>query len=83
MSEFSNFARMPEGNFEYVKLDSLIEAQINTQKIANKNVNFKFFSNKKKIEILCDYDQISRLFMNVLKIQLNHLQKKTKKYQLV
>ena len=27
---------MPEGNFEYVKLNSLIEAQINTQKIANK-----------------------------------------------
>ena len=78
MSEFSNFARMTEGNFEYVKLDSLIEAQINTQKIANKNVNFKFFSNKKKIEILCDYDQISRLFMNVLKNSVESSSKKDK-----
>ena len=48
VSEFSNFARMPEGNFELIKLNKLIETQINTQKIANNDVNFKFISNKKK-----------------------------------
>ena len=48
VSEFSNFARMPEGNFELIKLNKLIQTQINTQKIANNNVNFKFISNKKK-----------------------------------
>ena len=76
VSEFSNFARMPEGNFERVKLNNLIETQINTQKIVNNDVNFKLISNKKKIEILCDYDQISRLFMNILK---NSVESSTKK----
>ena len=67
VSEFSNFARMPEANLELIKLNKLIETQIDAQKIANNDVNFKFLSNKKKIEILCDYDQISRLLMNILK----------------
>ena len=80
VSEFSNFARMPEGNFERIKLNNLIETQINTQKIANNDVNFKLISNKKKIEILCDYDQISRLFMNILKNSVESSTKKKKKY---
>ncbi len=78
VSEFSNFARMPEGNFELIKLNKLIQTQINTQKIANNNVNFKFISNKKKIEIFCDYDQISRLLMNVLKNSVESSTKKNK-----
>ena len=39
---------MPEGNFELIKLNNLIETQINTQKIVNNDVNFKLISNKKK-----------------------------------
>ncbi len=78
VTEFSNFARMPEGNFELVKLNDLIETQINTQKIANNKVTFKFFSNKKQIEILCDYHQISRLLMNVLKNSVESSKKKNK-----
>jgi len=78
VSEFSNFARMPEGNFELIKLNNLIETQINIQKISNNNVNFKFISNKKKIEILCDFDQISRLLMNVLKNSVESSTKKNK-----
>ena len=69
---------MPEGNFELIKLNKLIQTQINTQKIANNNVNFKFISNKKKIEIFCDYDQISRLLMNVLKNSVESSTKKNK-----
>ena len=79
VSEFSNFARMPEGNFELIKLNNLIETQINTQKIVNNDVNFKLISNKKKIEILCDYDQISRLFMNILKNSVESSAKKKKR----
>ena len=70
---------MPEGNFELIKLNNLIETQINIQKIANNDVNFKFISNKKKIEILCDYDQISRLLMNILKNSVES-SAKNKKY---
>ena len=80
VSEFSNFARMPEGNFEPIKLNNLIETQLNTQKIANNDTNFKLISNNKQIEILCDYDQISRLFMNILKNSVESSAKKKKKY---
>ena len=82
VSEFSNFARMPEGNFEPIKLNNLIETQINTQKIVNSDINFKLISNNKQIEILCDYDQISRLFMNILKNSVES-SKKTNKQVLV
>ena len=78
VSEFSNFARMPEGNFEPIKLNNLIETQINTQKIVNNDTNFKLISNNKQIEILCDYDQISRLFMNILKNSVESSNKKKK-----
>ena len=40
VSEFSNFARMPESNLELTKLDNIINTQVNTQKIANKNITF-------------------------------------------
>ncbi len=79
VSEFSNFARMPEANLELIKLNKLIETQINAQKIANDDVNFKFISNKKQIEILCDHDQISRLLMNILKNSVECLTKNKKK----
>ena len=49
MSEFSNFARMPESKLELTKLDNIINTQVNTQKIANKNVTFKIKMNPKKL----------------------------------
>ena len=39
---------MPEGNFELIKLNNLIETQINTQKIANNDVTLNLFQIKKK-----------------------------------
>ena len=47
VSEFSNFARMPESKFKLVNLYDLLNTQINTQKIANKNIDFIFFFSKK------------------------------------
>ena len=41
VSEFSNFARMPERKLKLVSLDSIIQNQIKNTKIANKNVEFK------------------------------------------
>ncbi|MFL2679145.1 MAG: ATP-binding protein [Alphaproteobacteria bacterium] len=78
VTEFSNFARMPENKIQSVKLNKLIETQINTQKIANESVKFLFTSKIKNLEIMCDYNQISRLFMNILKNSVESL-KKTKK----
>ena len=78
VSEFSNFARMPQSKIEKVNLEKIIQTQINTQKIANKNVKFNLFSNEKDIYIHCDFDQISRLFMNILKNSVESTSKKKK-----
>ena len=78
VSEFSNFARMPQSKIEKVNLEKIIQTQINTQKIANKNVKFNLFSNEKDIYIHCDFDQINRLFMNILKNSVESTSKKKK-----
>ena len=79
VSEFSNFARMPERKLKLVSLDNLILNQVNTQKIANKNAEFKLKIKPKKINISCDYNQINRLFMNILKNSIESNSKKKKK----
>ena len=78
VSEFSNFARMPESKLELIKLDNIINTQVNTQKIANKNITFNIKMNPKNINIRCDYNQISRLIMNVLKNSIESIKKKKK-----
>ena len=80
VSEFSNFARMPERKLKLVSLDNLIQNQVNTQKIANKNVEFKLKIKPKKINISCDFNQINRLFMNILKKLYRIKFKKKKKF---
>ena len=60
---------MPERKLKLVSLDDIIQNQIKTQKIANKNIEFKTQINKKKYHISCDFNQMNRLFMNILKTQ--------------
>ena len=47
VTEFSNFARMPESKLELVNLNKIIESQIETQKIVKKDVNFLSLIQKK------------------------------------
>ena len=61
-----------------VSLDNLILNQVNTQKIANKNAEFKLKIKPKKINISCDFNQINRLFMNILKNSIESNSKKKK-----
>ena len=79
VSEFSNFARMPERKLESLNLHNIIKNQVNTQKITNKNVIFTLKMERKKIDISCDFNQISRLFMNILKNSIESISKKKKK----
>ena len=70
---------MPERKLKLVSLDSIIQNQIKTQKIANKNVEFKTQIKPKKIDISCDFNQMNRLFMNILKNSIESISKKKKK----
>ncbi len=78
VSEFSNFARMPESNFKEVKLNSIIDTQINTIKILDNKINIIYKNEFKELKINCDKDQLGRVFLNILKNSYESLSKKKK-----
>ena len=54
VSDFSNFARMPESIFKDVKLSKIIETQIKTIKILDSKIKFYYKNNFKELKINCD-----------------------------
>ena len=78
VTEFSNFARMPSGNFQDSRLDNIIKTQINSQKLVYKNAQFDYKISKKNLVINCDYNQLSRVFLNLFKNSLESINAKKK-----
>ncbi len=78
VSDFSNFARMPESIFKEVKLTKIIETQIKTIKILDSKIKFNYKNNFKELKINCDENQIGRVFLNILKNSYESSQKKKK-----
>jgi len=78
VTEFSNFARMPTSKFKQSLLNNIILQQINSQKIVYKNIQFIYNCNSKNISLNCDYDQLSRVFLNLLKNSAESIKKKDK-----
>ncbi len=78
VSEFSNFARMPESSFKEVKLNSIIDTQINTIKILDNKIKIIYENEFKDLKINCDKDQLGRVFLNVLKNSYESLSEKNK-----
>ena len=67
VTEFSNFARMPDSKFKNQKLNEIIESQINSLKILDENITIEYNNEIKDIKLKCDYNQLSRVFLNILK----------------
>ena len=82
VNEFSDFARMPKPLFRKNNLVELFETNIDLlNKIDNSiTINLKLNS-KKNIEIICDYEQISRVIFNVIKNSIESIQEKAQKMQ--
>ena len=78
VSDFSNFARMPESIFKEVKLSKIIETQIKTIKILDSKIKFNYKNTFKELKINCDENQIGRVFLNILKNSYESSQKKNK-----
>ena len=78
VTEFSNFARMPESEFKEEKLNSIIENQINTIKMLDKNIEFIFINHFKNLKINCDRNQLGRVFLNLFKNAFESSKKKKK-----
>ena len=67
VTEFSNFARMPESKFSNHRLNEIIESQINSLQILDENIKIDYNNEIKDIKLKCDYNQLSRVFLNILK----------------
>ncbi len=67
VTEFSNFARMPDSKFKNQRLNEIIESQINSLKILDENIIIEYNNDVRDIKLKCDYNQLSRVFLNILK----------------
>ncbi len=69
VSEFSNFARMPEPNFKPGHLDKIIEETLTLQKQAHPKIDYSFICTKtdlKRLKMAFDHQQMRQVFNNLL-----------------
>jgi len=79
VNEFSDFARMPKPIFLDNNLVDIINNNISLLKEIDKSILINFiFSNKDTI-IKCDHEQISRVFLNLIKNSIESIQEKSQK----
>ena len=80
VNEFSDFARMPKPILKDNNLIDIINENIKLLKEIDQTINFNFKFNKKKIQFVCDYEQINRVFFNLIKNSLESIQERATKY---
>jgi nitrogen fixation/metabolism regulation signal transduction histidine kinase len=66
-TEFSNFAKMPVGQFDHISLNKVIDDSVNLFS-AYPNINVeRFFEYEGDIVVYADREQLQRVFVNLLK----------------
>ena len=78
VNEFSDFARMPKPLFKKNNLTDILITNINLLKKINTEIVINF-SKEKEIFLLCDYEQLSRVFFNIVKNSIESINEKSKK----
>ena len=80
VNEFSDFARMPKPMFKNNNLYEIINLNVELLKKIDSKINIDFKHKKNnKLNYLCDYEQISRVFFNLIKNSIESIQEKAKK----
>jgi len=79
VNEFSDFARMPKPIFLNNNLVEIINNNISLLKEIDKSILINFIFDKKNTIIKCDHEQISRVFLNLIKNSIESIQEKFKK----
>ena len=78
VNEFSDFARMPKPLFKKNNLYDILIYNIELLKKINKEIKFDFKFSNKNIIYYCDYEQISRVFLNLIKNSIESIIEKSK-----
>ena len=76
VNEFSDFARMPKPTLKNNNLVSIINENIDLLKELDTQILINFVSNKKEIILKSDYEQLSRVFLNLIKNAIESIQEK-------
>jgi len=79
VNEFSDFARMPKPVFQKNNLVELMKDNIKLLKELDKTIEIDFKSNVHQIFFNSDKEQLSRVFLNLIKNSIESIKQKTEK----
>ena len=77
VNEFSDFARMPKPTLRKNNLVNLLKENIKLLKELDNSIEIDLSSNSEKIILNSDREQISRVFLNLIKNSVESIQQKT------
>ena len=77
VNEFSDFARMPKPTLRENNLVHLLKENIKLLKELDNSIEIDLSSNSEKIILNSDKEQISRVFLNLIKNSIESIQQKT------
>ena len=79
VTEFSDFARMPKPILKKINLNQIILRSINLLELSEPDIKFKLTRNKSSGQIIGDEDQLSRVFINLIKNSIEAIHEKKNK----
>ena len=79
VNEFSDFARMPKPILKNNDLVILLNESIELLSELDKSIKIEFSNKSKKIFLNCDKEQLSRVFVNLIKNSIESIQQKSEK----
>jgi len=77
VNEFSDFARMPKPILRKNNLVDIINENIKLLSELDKSIEIVFVKNSEKIFFECDQEQLSRVFLNLIKNSIESIQQKS------
>ena len=79
VNEFSDFARMPKPTLKRNNLVKLLNENIKLLSEVNKSIEIDFNKKDEEIFLECDKEQISRVFINLIKNSIESIEQKVEK----
>ena len=79
VNEFSDFARMPKPLFQKHNFIELINTNIDLLKNVDPNISIQILSKIQRLDIFCDYEQMNRVFFNLIKNSVESISEKAHK----
>tara|TARA_B100001142_G_scaffold325161_1_gene378206 strand:+ start:1763 stop:3541 length:1779 start_codon:yes stop_codon:yes gene_type:complete len=79
VNEFSDFARMPKPIIKKNNLIEILKNNVNLLKELNKNIKINLKLEKNELLLIIDYEQIGRVFFNLIKNSIDSINEKLEK----